>query len=121
MRLVWSPSQVNFQPFRDYWFSLGLLDTAAMHMVLSNAALHLNVLRGNRSEDITILTHNAAAIKSVNVRIRDKKLNTSDELIGAILGVCKLQNPTLINCANIKKLMCHEVCYCMQIICTISF
>lgn len=84
---VWSSGQVSFQPFRDYWFSLGLLDTAAMHMVLSNAAIHLNALRGNQSEYITILTHNAAAIESVNVRIRDKKLNTSDDLMGAILGL----------------------------------
>lgn len=72
-------------------------------MVLSNAAIHLNALRGNRSKDITILTHNAAAIESVNIRIRDKKLNTSDKLIGAILSVGRLQAPALINCANIRS------------------
>lgn len=74
-----------------------------MHMVLSNAAILLNELRGNRSEDILILTHNAAAIESVNRRIRDNKLNTSDELMGAILGVCKLRNSALISGTNIKS------------------
>lgn len=58
-----------------------------MHMVLANAAIHLNALRGTEDEDITILTHKVSAIKSVNVRLGDTEEQASDEVLGAILGV----------------------------------
>ncbi|RDW61496.1 hypothetical protein BP5796_11388 [Coleophoma crateriformis] len=83
---IWRVARVNFQPFRDFWFPLGLVDAAAMHQILSNTAMHLNALRG-RSDDVrAALEYNTAAIKSVNRRLPDASQNTSDGILGAILG-----------------------------------
>jgi hypothetical protein len=38
--VVWSSRQVVFQPFSDFWFSLGMLDPVVMHLVIANAAMH---------------------------------------------------------------------------------
>ena len=65
-----------------------MLDSAAMHLVLSNAAMHLNFLRGDPVEDVTVLAHDAAAIQSVNGRMGQTSQNTTDKMLGAILGVC---------------------------------
>jgi hypothetical protein len=86
---VWQNRHENFQPFRDFWFSLGMVDPAAMHIVLANAAMHLNELRGNETDGATSLAHNAAAIRSVSTRIADNAQNSSDGIMGAILGVCQ--------------------------------
>lgn len=91
VKLVWASGQVAFQPFRSYWFSLGMLDPAAMHLVIANAAMHLKSLRRtpNGDDNIVELTHVEAAITSVNQRIRDFNQNVTDEMLGAILGVCQ--------------------------------
>ncbi|TGO48984.1 hypothetical protein BCON_0224g00110 [Botryotinia convoluta] len=60
---IWDPSQC-FQPFRDFWFPLGTNDSAAMHLILSNVALHLNALKGNRDEDRDSMMYHLSAIRS---------------------------------------------------------
>jgi len=66
-----------------------MLDPAAMHLVIANAALHLQTLRStpSREENLVALTHVEAAITSVNHRIVDSTQNATDEILGAILGV----------------------------------
>lgn len=74
-----------------------------MHMVLSNAAIHLNKLRNRVSEDISILAHNAAAMRSVNARMGNDRLNISNEIVGAILGVRQLSGVSSRDFANCLK------------------
>lgn len=83
---VWDPSQC-FQPFRDFWFPLGTNDSAAMHLVLSNAALHLNALRGNLDEGRDSMMYHHSAVRSVNRRLANFAVEHSDGIMGAILGV----------------------------------
>lgn len=88
---VWKPADSPFQPFREFWYPLGLVDEAAMHLVLANAAIHLSVLRGQGSEDAGAVVHYLSAIKSVNRRLGSLgtfDAGTADGVMGAILGVC---------------------------------
>jgi hypothetical protein len=66
-----------------------MLDPAAMHLVIANAALHLEALRPSpsREDNLVALTHVEAAMTSVNQRIPDSRQNATDEILGAILGV----------------------------------
>jgi hypothetical protein len=66
-----------------------MLDPAAMHLVIANAALHLKALRPSpsREDNLVALTHVEAAMTSVNQRIPDSRQNATDEILGAILGV----------------------------------
>ncbi|TGO36232.1 hypothetical protein BHYA_0131g00100 [Botrytis hyacinthi] len=82
---IWDPSQC-FQPFRDFWFPLGTNDSAAMHLMLANAALHLNALKGNRDEDRESMTYHLSAVRSVNRRLANFTVERSDGILGAILG-----------------------------------
>ncbi|KAK6608040.1 hypothetical protein H4I96_04275 [Botrytis cinerea] len=82
---IWDPSQC-FQPFRDFWFPLGTNDSAAMHLVLSNAALHLNALRGNLDEGRDSMMYHHSAVRSVNRRLANFAVEHSDGIMGAILG-----------------------------------
>jgi hypothetical protein len=86
--VVWAAHQIIFQPFRDYWFSLGMIDPAAMHTIIANAAMHRKVLRSDKQDDITALTHVTAAMKSINQRLSKSNQNVTNEIMGAILGVC---------------------------------
>jgi hypothetical protein len=86
-----------------------MVDSAAMHLVLSNAALHLNDLRGNQGEDLTILAHNAAALQSVNLRMAKSNEEITDGLIGAILGVRKRRMKMTRVLLTHAKLICHDV------------
>ena len=67
-----------------------MLDPAAMHLVVANAALHLQALRSTPrlEENLVALTHVEAAMTSVNHRIADSTQNATDQILGAILGVC---------------------------------
>jgi len=85
--VVWASRQVIFQPFRDYWFSLGMMDPAAMHLVLANAAMHRRMLRTSPEDDFIALSHSTRALKSVRERIGNSNLNVTDEMLGAVLGV----------------------------------
>ncbi|TGO22374.1 hypothetical protein BPAE_0170g00070 [Botrytis paeoniae] len=82
---IWDPSQC-FQPFRDFWFPLGTNDSAAMHLMLANVALHLNALKGNRDEDRESMTYHLSAVRSVNRRLANFTVERSDGIMGAILG-----------------------------------
>ncbi|KAF5876905.1 uncharacterized protein Bfra_001261 [Botrytis fragariae] len=82
---IWDPAQC-FQPFRDFWFPLGTNDSAAMHLVLANVALHLNALKGNREEDRDSMMYHLSAIRSVNRRLAHFEVENSDGILGAILG-----------------------------------
>lgn len=84
--MVWNPTQ-PFQPFRDFWFPLGPNDPAAAYLILSNAALHINGLRGNRNEGRDSMMYHLAAVKSVNRRLANLAVEHSDGIMGAILGV----------------------------------
>jgi hypothetical protein len=85
---VWAPYQIGFRPFREYWFSLAISDPAAMHLVLSNAALHRMLLRPTEEDTIISLKHSRAAIQSIIDRVLDPVRGTTDEMFGAVLGVC---------------------------------
>ncbi|TEY43686.1 hypothetical protein BOTCAL_0363g00070 [Botryotinia calthae] len=82
---IWNPSQC-FQPFRDFWFPLGTNDSAAMHLVLSNAALHLDALRGNIDENRDSMIYHLSAVRSVNRRLANFAVENSNGIMGAILG-----------------------------------
>ena len=67
-----------------------MVDPAAMHLVIANAAMHRKALRGNQKveeDDIVELSHVEAAMASVNQRIVDANQNVTDEMLGAVLGV----------------------------------
>lgn len=66
-----------------------MVDPAAMHLVIANAAMHRKTLRTIPSpeDDIVELTHVQAAMTSVNQRIRNVNQKVTDEMLGAILGV----------------------------------
>jgi hypothetical protein len=66
-----------------------MVDPAAMYLVIANAAMHRKALRPRREDDLIELSHNSAALTSINQRIRDSNWNVTDEMLGAILGVCK--------------------------------
>jgi hypothetical protein len=61
-----------------------------MHLVLSNAAVHLDVLRGEPAEGPGAVMHYLSAIKSVNRRLSNLETSAegpTDGILGAILGV----------------------------------
>jgi hypothetical protein len=66
-----------------------MVDPAAMHLVIANAAMHRKTLRTipSQEDDIVELTHVQAAMTSVNQRIRNVNQKVTDEMLGAILGV----------------------------------
>ncbi|KAH7400159.1 hypothetical protein BKA64DRAFT_722927 [Cadophora sp. MPI-SDFR-AT-0126] len=84
---IWSSHQIEFHPFRDYWFSLGMVDTAAMHLVIANAAMHRKHLRTSVEDDMIEASHVTSALTSINKRIGESKQNTTDEMLGAVLGL----------------------------------
>ncbi|PQE04630.1 tachykinin family protein [Rutstroemia sp. NJR-2017a BBW] len=89
VHFIWQASDTAAHPFRQFWYPLGLVDAAAMHLVLSNAAVQLDVLRGEPSEGPGAVMHYLSAITSVNRRL--SSLETSPEgltdgILGAILG-----------------------------------
>jgi hypothetical protein len=86
--IVWGPFQAVFRPFRKHWFALAIADPAAMHLVLSNAAMHRRSLRGTQDDDIIGLRHSTAAIASIVNRIPDPVEGITDKIVGAVLGVC---------------------------------
>lgn len=55
--------------------------------MLSNAALHLQLLRGNPSEDRDSIMYHLSAVRSVNRRLANLARENSDGILGAILGV----------------------------------
>ncbi|KAF7861415.1 hypothetical protein EAF04_007980 [Stromatinia cepivora] len=74
------------QPFRDFWFPLGTNDPAAMNLVLANASLHLNILRGIKKESRDSMMYHLSAVRSVNRRLENFAVEQSDGIMGAILG-----------------------------------
>ena len=78
----------NTPPFRDAWLPVGMMDPAAFHQVLSNAAMNLASLRasGNVPETLESLRHHARAVQLVNTRISNRSFATTDGLIGAVIG-----------------------------------
>jgi hypothetical protein len=78
-----------------------MVDPAAMHIVLSNAAMQLNNIRGLQYEDKSALAHHVAAMQSVNRRIADSPHNVTDEMLGAVLGVCESRHLPLKCCSNL--------------------
>lgn len=65
-----------------------MTDPAGFRQVLCTSACHIEVLRASDSEpsDAIVLTNQA--LKSVNDRLADPTLNTSDGVIAAILAFC---------------------------------
>jgi hypothetical protein len=78
----------NTPPFRDAWMPIGMMDPAAFHQVLSNAALNLASLRAGRSvpENLESIRHHAKAVKLVTQRIANPKEAVADGLLGAVAG-----------------------------------
>jgi len=64
-----------------------MVDPAAMHLVLANAATHRKTLRTNPEDDYLALSHTTQAIASINKRISNPDLNSTDGILGAVLGV----------------------------------
>jgi len=64
-----------------------MVDPAAMHLVIANAAMHRKTLRTSLEDDILDLSHTTKAIESINERIADPNLNITDEILGAVIGV----------------------------------
>lgn len=64
-----------------------MIDPAAMHLVIANAAMHRKSLRSSREDDMLASTHSLAAISSMNQRISVANHAVTDELMGAVLGV----------------------------------
>lgn len=58
-----------------------------MHSVIANAAMHRKILRSSPQDNVLALSHNIAAINSINQRIGNSNQNATDEMMGAILGV----------------------------------
>jgi hypothetical protein len=67
-----------------------MADPAAMHLVIANAAMHRKALRLSREDDLIELSHNSAALTSINQRIGDSNQNVTNEMMGAILGVRRI-------------------------------
>jgi hypothetical protein len=68
-----------------------MVDPAAMHIVIANAAMHRKALLGIHEEDVVELNHVEAAITSVNQRIGDSNQNVTDAMLGAVLGVSRFK------------------------------
>jgi hypothetical protein len=66
-----------------------MVDPAAMHLVIANAAMYRKALRPSQEGDLIELSHNPATLTSINQRIRDSNWNVTDEMLGAILEACK--------------------------------
>lgn len=64
-----------------------MMDPAAMHLIIANAAVHRKSLRNIREDEIIDLTHTDKAIRSINERIALPGQNVTDEMLGAVLGV----------------------------------
>jgi hypothetical protein len=89
-----------------------MIDPAAMHLVIANAAMHRKELLGKQDEDFVELFHVGAAMTSVNERIGDPTRNIADAMLGAVLGVREDYSMTVGDLcrANILlQLMCHDV------------
>ncbi|PQE05702.1 peptidase M14 protein [Rutstroemia sp. NJR-2017a BVV2] len=89
VHFIWQYSETAAHPFRQFWYPLGLVDAAGMHLVLSNAAVQLDVLRGKPAEGAESVMHYYSAIKSVNRRLGSLETSTegpTDGILGAILG-----------------------------------
>ncbi|CAD6444759.1 8d51ae04-a27f-4779-9a09-9a9d47a223f1 [Sclerotinia trifoliorum] len=82
---IWDSSQ-GVQPFRDVWFPLAISDPAAMNVVLANASLHINYLRGNKKESRDAMMYHLSAVRSVNRRLPNFAVEQSEGILGAILG-----------------------------------
>ncbi|KAF2816217.1 uncharacterized protein BDZ99DRAFT_131374 [Mytilinidion resinicola] len=76
---------------RNAWYSVGLFDFAAFHLVLSNSALAIQMLRNGlkfvNNEDSEVLKHHVIATRSINARLASPDHRTSDGVIGAVAGL----------------------------------
>ncbi|OCL03553.1 hypothetical protein AOQ84DRAFT_442662 [Glonium stellatum] len=76
VRTIFRATGANQRALRDAWYPVGLSDMAAFHIVLSNSAAHLHIMRNGLNftrEDIEDTAHQALAIRSVNERLTDPK------------------------------------------------
>ncbi|PQE23356.1 Citrate synthase protein [Rutstroemia sp. NJR-2017a WRK4] len=109
VHFIWQASDTAAHPFRQFWYPLGLVDAAAMHLVLSNAAVQLDVLRGEPAEGPGAVMHYLSAITSVNRRL--SSLETSPEgptdgILGAILGQARADSRSFwIHHAGFRKVL----------------
>lgn len=85
VHFIWDSSQ-GVQPFRDIWFPIAAADPAAMNVVLANASLHLNHIRGIKTESRDAMMYHLSAVRSVNRRLANFVVEHSEGLMGAILG-----------------------------------
>ena len=67
---------------------VGMLDAAAFHQGLKNAALNLASLRAGYSvpNNLESIRHHAKAVKLVTNRTADPKEAIADGLLGAVVG-----------------------------------
>ncbi|KAF2491986.1 hypothetical protein BU16DRAFT_100010 [Lophium mytilinum] len=96
---------------RTAWYSVGLFDFAAFHLVLSNSALAIQMLRNGldfiKDEDFEGLKHHVIATRSINARLASPDHRTSDGVIGAVTGlyVCGLYDRWRIHVNGLKELI----------------
>jgi hypothetical protein len=78
------------RPLRDAWFTVGLQDEATFSQVLSNSALHIEILRHGRDgvrETPDSIRYYTRAMASVRRRVDKANTETLEHIIGAVTGM----------------------------------
>lgn len=112
--LVFDDRYGNTPPFRDAWLPVGMMDAAAFHQVLSNAALNIACLQANElpPETHEAMMHHNKAVQMVMRKMSTLQTSTSDGVIGAIIGfACYAVRPPSL-ASQVKHLLTQVLVAC---------
>jgi len=87
---VFNDEQGQQRPCRDAWFSTALQDEATFAQIISNSALHMEIMRRGRDnvcETPDSMRYYTRAIVSVRNRVGTAKREKLEAIIGTVTGM----------------------------------
>ncbi|KAF8859223.1 hypothetical protein BDZ45DRAFT_368044 [Acephala macrosclerotiorum] len=92
---LWLMDQVKtgkaptLRTLRERWLPVAVRDAANFHQFLANACLYISRDRGEDLDNTVAIAHHSLAIRSVNQKLSDPDLRTSDDVvIGVLCFIC---------------------------------
>lgn len=93
-----------FRTLRERWLPVMIKDPATFHQFLASVSLQVSRIRGEELDNVVAVAHHSLAIRSVNKKLSDPALKTSDQTITGILSfVC--YNVSTFNARKLSRAM----------------
>jgi len=84
--IVYTCPSPRLRPYKDTWLPISLSDPALFYEILSHISQDISAVNSEYSDRGQSLQFHALALRSVNRRLADPLLGTSDGIIGTVLA-----------------------------------